>query len=82
MTNSSGLLNGHGRGPPRARRCFPDRTEDVVRSLIHHKILSDHGFSYQDEDEPDTAFMRDLRRSHEAGSLPPLPPIGFGDGEF
>jgi hypothetical protein len=40
---------------------LPDRTEAVVSALIAEGILKDAGFQYQDEDEPDTVFVRDLR---------------------
>lgn len=39
---------------------YEDVTDIVVTSLIQAGILEDHGKSWEDADEPDTIFMRDL----------------------
>lgn len=40
---------------------YTDVTDRVVDELIAAEILRDHGRCYEDEDEPDTVFTRDLR---------------------
>ena len=39
---------------------YPDKTDEMVEILIEKEILEDRGLSYQDEDEPDTIYTRDI----------------------
>lgn len=39
---------------------YPDRTDELVETLIEKEILEDRGFSHQDEDEPSTIYTRDI----------------------
>ena len=39
---------------------FEDRTEFVINRLIELGIIIDNGMLYQDEDEPETVFVRSL----------------------
>jgi hypothetical protein len=41
-------------------KLWPDRTDDVVASLIKNGILRDDGMEYKDEDAPNTIFIRKL----------------------
>ncbi len=40
---------------------YPDVTDRIVDVLIANGILSDHGRSYVDPDDPDVVYERDLR---------------------
>ncbi|MDF1837982.1 MAG: hypothetical protein P1V35_08940, partial [Planctomycetota bacterium] len=42
---------------------YPDVTGRVVDVLLEEGALKDCGFVYQDEDEPDTVYERDLRNA-------------------
>ncbi|ASP38495.1 hypothetical protein CHH28_07325 [Bacterioplanes sanyensis] len=42
---------------------FSDKTDSLVDELIKQGILRDHGYLYQDENNPDTEYIRDIRRS-------------------
>ena len=39
---------------------FEDRTEFVLNILLNLGIIIDNGMLYQDEDEPETVFVRSL----------------------
>ena len=41
---------------------FPDRTSDLIETLIGQEILEDCGISYQDDDNPDI-YSRDIRNA-------------------
>lgn len=41
---------------------YLDKTDSLVDELIKQGILSDHGYLYQDEDNPDTEYIRDIRK--------------------
>lgn len=42
--------------------CYPDRTDEIIDSLIQLGILVDCGLLYQDEDDP-SIFSRDIRNA-------------------
>ncbi|OUS25553.1 hypothetical protein A9Q99_21080 [Gammaproteobacteria bacterium 45_16_T64] len=39
---------------------YPDVTDSIVSTLIDQGVVLDKGLAWQDEDEPDTVFIRDL----------------------
>lgn len=39
---------------------YPDKTFDVVSALIQQGILEDVGYLYQDEEEPETVFVKNI----------------------
>ena len=49
---------------------YPDVTDRIIDALIENEILSDHGKSYVDPDEPDTVYERDLRNIWMSGQAP------------
>jgi hypothetical protein len=40
---------------------WPDKTNEIVDALIENKILEDHGKNYEDVDDPENIYIRDLR---------------------
>jgi hypothetical protein len=40
---------------------WPDRTDQVVEELIENGILKDCGRTFEDEDDPENVYIRDLR---------------------
>jgi hypothetical protein len=52
---------------------FPDRTDEVIDSLIANKILKDFGFTFQDDDERDSVYVRDLRNVWMSQGVQDLP---------
>lgn len=40
---------------------WPDVMNRVIEQLIQEKVLADNGRSYEDEDEPETVYVRELR---------------------
>lgn len=41
--------------------CYKEVTDEVISELIEVGIIKDEGFSWIDEDEPDTVYMRSLK---------------------
>lgn len=39
---------------------YPDKTEELISVLIENQILKDNGYSYVDECEPDTVYVKDI----------------------
>lgn len=39
---------------------YLDKTNDLVNTLIEKGILKDNGFTYIDEDEPESVYIRDI----------------------
>lgn len=42
---------------------YADVTRSVIEELLAEGILADYGFTYVDESEPETVFIRDLRNA-------------------
>lgn len=42
---------------------FPDKTDEWIRRTIDAGLLVDCGFEFQDPEEPDAVYIRDLRNS-------------------
>ena len=40
---------------------YPDKTDQIVSTLIEKGILQDSGMLHVDEDEPETVYTRDIR---------------------
>jgi hypothetical protein len=40
--------------------CYPDRTNEVLSTLIENGILKDNGYLYIDQDEPNTVYVKDI----------------------
>ena len=38
---------------------YDDKTEEIIRELISNKILKDNGFLFIDEDDPESAYVKD-----------------------
>lgn len=39
---------------------YPDKTSELLKELIELNILKDNGYLYQDEDEPDEVYIRNI----------------------
>ena len=39
---------------------YTDKTDALVRELIEQNVLKDKGFLYQDEDDPDNIYIRNI----------------------
>lgn len=39
---------------------FPDKTDELVETLIEKEILEDNGYLHQDEEDPDSIYTRDI----------------------
>ncbi len=40
---------------------WPDRTDEIVANLIEEQILKDFGRVFEDEEDPNNVYLRDLR---------------------
>lgn len=48
-------------GSKRESWLYPDKTNEIIDALILLGVLSDSGFLYVDEEEPDTVYVRDIK---------------------
>ncbi len=39
---------------------YPDKTEELICSLIEQDILKDNGFLFQDDEDPDNIYIKDI----------------------
>lgn len=40
---------------------YPDKTEELVKTLIENGILEDNGYLHQDEEDPSSIYTRDIK---------------------
>jgi len=40
---------------------WPDKTDDVINALLNEGVLQDYGNRFEDEEEPNNIYIRDLR---------------------
>ena len=51
---------------------YPDKTDEVVEQLIEKGILKDIVYSFQDDDEPDSVYVRNIINVWMSGVLTPV----------